>query len=177
MTSAILPVIVIAFGVAVLPAQTQRGPSGSSGSSGTRIMSPTVVATWATRGNPVAGSERRLSPQTLALLVLWRGTPGWFSKGTGRSQSSGGSVTTFATTVRYGDLALDLSLDYQSRKAQVQGKEVALGDANDPRRSRGRPRRTAGRQDAVDRRADHGTAASSRANTGALPGDRVLPSV
>lgn len=132
MISTIVTVILMAFGIAVLPAQTQRELSGSSGSGGTRIVSPTVVATWATRGNAGtgAGSDRKRGPQTLGLLVLWRGTPGWFSKGTSRSRSSGGSATTFATTVRQGDLELDLSVDYQSRRARVQGKEVTLGDAN-----------------------------------------------
>ena len=81
--------LVTAFAVAVLGASTiglsaqARGfVRGGSGTSTSRVASPTVVASWVSHENYADGSAT-------TLLVLWRGTPGWFSKG-GRGGGSGG---------------------------------------------------------------------------------------
>lgn len=81
----------------------------------TRVVSPTVVATL------VRGSEGA------DLLVLWRGSRFWFSKGGG-----GGTVDerAGAITVRsvYGGLTLDLSYHRGSRSLTVQGMPIDLGE-------------------------------------------------
>jgi hypothetical protein len=67
----------------------------------------------------------------LDLLVLWRGTPGWFMANTSGAGTSGGGRTGFyQTTIRYGGLELQLSFDGAARTAHIQGKPVKLGDDN-----------------------------------------------
>src|SRR6185369_11217154 len=58
---------------------------GGGGTSTSRVASPTVVASWMSHENYVDG-------KATTLLVLWRGTPGWFTKGGGGSSGSGGSA-------------------------------------------------------------------------------------
>ena len=79
--------------------------------------------TWATRFN--SGGEQKLE-----LLVLWRGTPGWFVRGNSSGSSGGGGADTLHASVRYGGIDLDVQLDFKTRTAVVAGKKVALGDAN-----------------------------------------------
>ncbi len=84
----------------------------------TRAISPAVVTTAINSGERVA------------LMVLWRGTPYWFSKGSGggATDERRGTITVRAT---YGTLALDLSFDTTSRQLRLQGQPVDLGtDAN-----------------------------------------------
>ena len=98
-------------------------PGTKATSSATQVISPVALVTW------VAwyGSD---GVRVLDLLVLWRGSPGWFMKGSQRGSSSGGSAGSFHSTITYG--GLDLQLDFQSeiRVAQIQGKTVQLQDAN-----------------------------------------------
>ena len=49
-----------------------RHPSWTS--SGSRVVSPAVAATWITKHRQAGDGE-------LELLVLWRGSPGWFLEG------------------------------------------------------------------------------------------------
>jgi len=97
------------------------GPTATS--SGTRPMSAVALVTWVTR----YGSD---GAQVLDLLVLWRGTPGWFSRGSGNGTSGGGSPGSFHSTIRYGGLKLQLEFQSQARVAQIQGRRVELHDDN-----------------------------------------------
>src|SRR5262249_61458478 len=73
--------------LAALIALTMRGASQSSGGGGSstsRFASPAVVASWVSHQSYANGA-------TTTLLVLWRGTPGWFSKpGAARGARGGG---------------------------------------------------------------------------------------
>src|SRR4051812_47552789 len=59
-------------------------PRRVGGSSGSGVVSPAVVATWIVREEPE-------SLPKLELLVLWRGTPGWFMSGDSQGSSVSGS--------------------------------------------------------------------------------------
>jgi len=107
-------------------------PGGVETSSGSRVVSPAVVASW------IAHTEHG-GPSELELLVLWRGAPGWFM----RSDSSGssGSISggwgsdeqdrgLWVDQLTYGGLHFGLEFDRRDHTARVQGQEVSLGSAN-----------------------------------------------
>ena len=64
-----------------------RNPGG-----GTSVISPVVVARWFT--------NRKAEVEELELLVLWRGTPGWFLQ-PGGSGSSGSGTGSHYTWMKY----------------------------------------------------------------------------
>jgi hypothetical protein len=111
--SAIAGMLVVAIGL-------QSAPARSSGG-GNTMISPTVFASWVTErvGN---------GPEELRLLVLWRGTPGWFFVGGGRIGLSSGKPRTHRI-IEYGDVRL--TLDYGEDDAvAINGREVHLGTDN-----------------------------------------------
>jgi hypothetical protein len=70
------------------------------------------------------------SKETLDLLVLWRGSPGWFARG-GPSGSSGRSGRDeWSMEDHDGGVSLTLRMNQQTRTVWVQDKPVALGTAN-----------------------------------------------
>ncbi len=91
----------------------------SSGGGNTAI-SPTVFATWVTDrvGN---------GPVQLRLLVLWRGTPGWYFPGGRIADSFDGSRTHH--TIEYGNIRLTLDYGPGDRVA-INGREVQVGADN-----------------------------------------------
>lgn len=91
-------------------------------SSGSQIVSPTVVATAMTWSQGDA--------QTLELLVLWRGRPGWFLEGSGHRSGGGGSGDVQTATLEYAGLQLSVTFDRQRRVATVDRRELALRDQN-----------------------------------------------
>lgn len=93
-----------------------RNPGGATG-----IISPVVVAQWFT--------NRKAGVEELELLVLWRGTPGWFLQpgGSGGSDSGAGSHNTW---MKYGAVSVSLDFDETTRRVTIQGKDVALADNN-----------------------------------------------
>jgi len=106
-------------GVLAVAVALQSAPTRSS-SGGNTMISPTVFATWLTEriGN---------GPVQLRLLVLWRGTPGWYFVPGGISDSSDGART--HQTIEYGDIRL--TLDYGAGDAvAINGREVHLGTDN-----------------------------------------------
>ena len=131
-----LAVVVAALTPASLDAQPRRPLSIESTSAGTRPVSPAVVATSISAHWQDGTAELRL-------IVLWRGTPGWFS-GRGRSGGStwgagssgppggAGAVRPKAVIERafFGDLALEVQFNAEARTARVQGVELSLQDAN-----------------------------------------------
>ena len=118
-----------------LHAQAPRRPPSVVGPSGSRVVSPAVVATSITK-------QRQNGDGELELLVLWRGSPGWFLEGgkDGRSGSvtwggrasgrPGDSRETVDHQVFLGGLALHLQFNMQERTARVQDIEVSLQNAN-----------------------------------------------
>ena len=103
-----------------------RQPPTSSGNrtqGGTQTVSPTVVATH------VAGFTSE-GARVLELLVLWRGSPAWFTRASGSGTSGGGDGRRYNSTLRYGGLELQLEFDRQSRLAMIQGNRVDLGNDN-----------------------------------------------
>jgi hypothetical protein len=111
---------------ALMAAQPLPG-GGSNG--GTVPVSPSVMATQ-------LGSVDVSGRGTLQLLVLWRGTPGWFLKGGGPSGSGGGgsmgpgSNATYSQWISQGGVSLTVRFDPVARKAWVQDAEIPLDDAN-----------------------------------------------
>lgn len=110
----------IICGALVLLLATNRLVHAQMGSS-SRPLSSTVVATYVTH----AGE--------LALLVLWRGSPGWWG---GRSHrgSGGGGVragqefgSVFET---YGDRTISIELNFTARTATLAGQNISLADTN-----------------------------------------------
>ena len=118
-----------------LHAQAPRRPPSVVGPSGSRVVSPAVVATSITK-------QRQNGDGELELLVLWRGSPGWFleSGKDGRSGSvtwggrasgrPGDSRETVDHQVFLGGLALHLQFNMQEQTARVQDIEVSLQNAN-----------------------------------------------
>jgi hypothetical protein len=84
----------------------------------TRPVSPSVLATIASRD------------RNLELLVLWRGSPGWFSAGTHRQANYSEQEGVLTAILAYGTVDLKLSYDPRSHTAQVQDKAVSLSSAN-----------------------------------------------
>ena len=100
-------------------------------STGNGPVSPAVVATFVWRSQPPGSPE-------LQLLVLWRGTPGWFMRGpNGYTQSGSGQAGVDESGPgvvvehwSYAGTRLDLEFDPSKRAARVQDHEIALGSAN-----------------------------------------------
>lgn len=119
-------VVAIALGLVALvgPAPvsgqpSRRVPLNTGG--GTGVISPVVVAQWFT--------NRKAGVEELELLVLWRGTPGWFLQpgGIGGSRAPDSPAYTW---IKYGDVTLSLDFDAARRIVTIQGKTLALSDSN-----------------------------------------------
>jgi hypothetical protein len=89
----------------------------------TVIMSPVVVANWLTERQP-DGRE------ALELLVLWRGSVGWFLGAGGSGASGGGPAGHPHVTITYSGLRFTLDFDSRKRIATVQGKTLDLAGDN-----------------------------------------------
>ena len=138
----------------LLGTSSAQGPPPGPRSAGSRssqfgtqssdqVVSPVVLATYVAR---VWGDGTR----TLQMLVLWRGSPGWFARGSGGSSSSGGGDgRRYHSTIRRGDLQLQIEFDTETRlvtisqaplvslpqspniqTAPVKSKQIDLSDRN-----------------------------------------------
>jgi len=105
-----------------------------------------VLATQAiTPGTPfrstaIPGSARTLisvvtttrpDGSRLELMVVWRGTPGWFLKRGDNGSSGGGSGHSFSSTLRYG--GTEVSFEFKGgepRRLVLSGVTLDLGDHN-----------------------------------------------
>ncbi len=72
-----------------------------------RPLSPTV---WATIATTKAGTE---------LVVLWRGTPGWYMRPGPRSEHGSGGTDSLSVSLEYAGIQLSMALDRRSRDATV----------------------------------------------------------
>jgi hypothetical protein len=126
-----------AFALAVLAAsavdvaaQARGFVRGGGGTSTSRVASPAVVASWVSHENYADGSAT-------TLLVLWRGTPGWFSKG-GRGAGSGGGGGSAGMGrgsyayeyVSHGGLTFMMEFDYDKRIVKILNQDVSLKETN-----------------------------------------------
>jgi len=81
--------------------------------------------------------------RALVFLVLWRGSPAWFAR-SGNGASGGGNCGVYHSTIRRGDVQLQIEFDFQTRlatitqalfvssaeRATVQTKQIELRDRN-----------------------------------------------
>jgi hypothetical protein len=119
------PAVLIAVAVAISAAHAQT----SAGSN--RTLSPTTVAYWQQHDNGDGTGS-------LDLLVLWRGTPGWFFGG-GGSAGGGGIHGGFGQwrgthSMTYGDVTLTMELTSQSKGFDPAGTVVKVLDREIPLR-------------------------------------------
>ena len=113
-------------------------PVGSGSTSGNPPVSPSVMATYMCRLYPDGRGE-------LELLLLWRGTPGWFMRNSGGgsnggssagwsasggSSGAGGGPVTRTEWITQGGLSLQIRFEPQSRKLWIQEREVAINEDN-----------------------------------------------
>ena len=121
--------IAVSLEAVALSAQGRSGRGGGSSSSPSRVISPAVVASWVSHSNYADG-------RMTTLLVLWRGTPGWFASRPARSGGSGGSSSHWgsASSNEYvsfteGGRTFTMEFDYQHNIVKMLSQEVSL-DAN-----------------------------------------------
>jgi hypothetical protein len=124
-------VVAVTVASAIVFAQATRRQGPPPGvpvdSSWSQMVSPTVVATTMVRTLDGANS--------LNLMVLWRGSNGWFVKPGARGGGGGGrggSQGTLTASVRYAGLDLLAELDLQPRAVRIQSNPATLQpiDAN-----------------------------------------------
>ncbi len=117
-----------------LSAQARGFIRGGGGSSTSRVASPTVVASWSSHENYADGSAT-------TLLVLWRGTPGWFSKGgrgggsgggggSGRGAGAGTNGSYAYEYVSQGGLTFMMEFDHDKHIVKVLNQEISLKETN-----------------------------------------------
>ena len=120
----LIPVAVIALFQQPAGAQAASPPKAQAaeGDTSTIATSAAVMTTYATR--------QLRSGEVLELLILWRGTPGWFTRGGLASSSGGLSGDNWRHRFSQGGLEFEAALDLKTRIASVQGQLVKLGKAN-----------------------------------------------
>ena len=111
-----------------LSAQARGTLRGGGGTSTSRVVSPVVVASWMSHENYADG-------RATSLLVLWRGTPGWFSKGSrgGGFSAGGGTGPNGSSGFQYvseGGLAFRLDFDYDKRIVRILDQQISLEATN-----------------------------------------------
>ena len=103
--------------------QTPAAAQEESAATPTQILSPSVIAAWVTERT---GNE----PERLELLVLWRGSPGWYLKVPGGGVTGGQSSGRYSQTITYAGRTLTVSFEPATRTAVVDGRRIDLGDDN-----------------------------------------------
>jgi hypothetical protein len=111
-----------------LSAQARGSSHGGGGSSTSRIASPSVVASWMSHENYADG-------KITTLLVLWRGSVGWFLKGGSGVGSGGGSGSGTSGSWAYeyvsqGGLTFMMGFDYDKRVVKLVNEEISLDTSN-----------------------------------------------
>ena len=109
--------IAVAFVLLIIIPWSARGQTSSS----SRPLSATVIGTFVARDGE------------LTLLVLWRGSPGWYSGGSsssggGGSASPGQQVGSFSLT--FGGRTFSIDFNYTTRLARLLDEEISLTDTN-----------------------------------------------
>src|SRR5262249_46073463 len=85
-----------------------------------------VVVSWMATFQADTGAAH------LDLMVLWRGQPGWYTKGRGHGGSGGGAPNPKVRTpsIQYGTVSHTLAFDSTSRVVRGDRQDVKLGDDN-----------------------------------------------
>jgi len=136
-SAALFALGVIFFGVhAALVAQTRPpvprppapGARGGGSESTDRFISAVVYASWLQHWRASDG-------ETQSLLVLWRGSPGWFMKRPpgrvgSRSSSGGGGGSSGWQTFSTGGLSFELDYDFDRNVVTLLNQEVSLIESN-----------------------------------------------
>ena len=124
-----MPSLVVAgmLSASLIPAAAQvppRAPTYPTQSAGERVLSPAVVGAWFTHSD-APGSHM------LDLLVLWRGSPGWYMQEGPRGSSSGGGGSGRShVTLKYGGLFLQVLFDGPARIAEIEDRKIPVKDDN-----------------------------------------------
>jgi hypothetical protein len=110
------------------PALARGYSDGGGGSSTSRIVSASVVASWMAHDNYADGSMT-------TLLVLWRGSVGWFSKGASGGGSGGGFGSAASGSWAYeyltqGGRTFTMGFDYDKRIVKILNEEISLATSN-----------------------------------------------
>ena len=110
----VISLIAIFIAATALHAQT---------SSSTRPLSATVIGTFVTRNGE------------LTLIVLWRGSPGWFERGGSGSGAGGGGSSVAGRDVgsewfSYGGKSFSIDFDYTAGIARLLEQEIRLSETN-----------------------------------------------
>ena len=119
--------LAVFIAVSVLAARgAQQQPESSSCQSD--IVSSTVVSSFC--------GHHDGEHEVLDLVILWRGTPGWFhGKGTGRrggggSRVVGGTKGLVSQSTYYGDVTIAFEANFDMRVAKVAQSTVTLDHVN-----------------------------------------------
>lgn len=108
-------------------AQGRGFVTGGAGSNTDRLVSASVVASWMSFDSYADGSKT-------TLLVLWRGTPGWFSKGRGGAgASSGGGGGSGPRAFQYfsqGGLTFTIEFDHEQHTVKILNETLSLKEVN-----------------------------------------------
>ena len=121
------PVLLPAFALCLTAEAAE--PQRVAMSQGSGPVSPAVVGTWIV--NEAPGASPRLE-----LLVLWRGTPGWFMQGESGEATTGGSTVgrdgavVAVQQLNYGDVRLGLEFEQKQGVVRLMGQEIPLQSAN-----------------------------------------------
>src|SRR5262245_32653442 len=128
MNGAFVHSAVLAMGVVIAAVPLTGQMPGSTGCQ-SDIVSATVVTTSCTHVDREA--------QVLDLLVLWRGRPGWFQPAGGAGSGSGGSSTQspgskgqVSRYMRYGDVTIAFSADFDAQTVTIDDSAIRLDTIN-----------------------------------------------
>jgi hypothetical protein len=120
--------LIVSLIVACTTSSSWAQKSGfDSWTAGSGEVSPSVVATWEAHNAPISSptANQPVGPLLLDLLVLWRGSPGWFVDG---GMEAGGSSHLHKLSSR--GRVLELRFDPERRRVQIGGKAITLEAAN-----------------------------------------------
>jgi hypothetical protein len=92
-------------------------------STSTQVISPVCLMSWVVRATPGA--------RAVELLVFWRGSAGWFLRGTSSSNSRGSASNGVVhVEASFGGIDVEVELVEATRVVRIRGQELPLGAAN-----------------------------------------------
>jgi hypothetical protein len=100
------------------------------------LLSGATAAALQQSSSAIAAEHRPLSPTVWAtiavsndraeLVVLWRGSPGWYMKRGPRSEHASGNAQSFNVALEYGGTKVSMSFDRHRREATLGSRTVSL---------------------------------------------------
>ena len=128
----ITSILIATLGVAAPASERQSVSRGGGSSSTSRPLSSTVFASWSLQWSNADGS-------TMVLLVLWRGSPGWFARGASGGGAGGGAASSAAggsggnysyQWLSQGGLTVSIEFDRERKIVKLLDREVDLTRSN-----------------------------------------------